>query len=139
MPWVNRSFGYSSTAERVCAGLSYFTFGVAGLLYLLLGKSRSQTELFRFHMVQATLLWVLSTLIAMAAQPLFGILFGLTRVVAPGPTDMAQGGVVMIWGVVTLAFTGLLIYGAVFAFLEKFAEVPFISGLVRANMSRWGN
>lgn len=141
MPWVDRKAvwsSYVSLTERLCAGLSYFTFGMSGLLYMLFAKRSDQSELFRFHVIQASLLWVLAWIIRMAAAPILSIVISTFAAIAPGPAAGAADLIGMVLQVVTIAFGILLAYGAVFAFLAKFAEVPFISHLVRANMSRWG-
>jgi uncharacterized membrane protein len=132
MPWRLQS--NPSTMEKVCGGLSYFTFGLAGLIYLLLSKNSGQSQLFRFHMYQAVFLSILATLITWAIVPLVGI---ITNVVSAFAQPVAVG-IATAAGMIQLICGGLfqlvLLYGAVMAFLGKFAEIPFISPMVRQNM-----
>ena len=132
MPW--RLQGQPTTIEKICAGLSYLTFGIAGLLYTVLSKSGSQSQLFRFHFMQSILLWILATLLQWGASPLIGIISGIMSGVAPAALPGFGVGVNLVVMILTNAFYLLVIYGAVLAFLGKSAEVPFISNLVRQNM-----
>jgi hypothetical protein len=132
MPW--RSQSHPTAWETICAGLSYVTFGIAGLLYILLSKSSSQSQWFRFNMYQAVFLCLLGMLAEWAIAPLMGIIFGVMGAVAPGITPGAQAAVGWVIAIFSGAYTILLIYGAVMAFLRKSAEIPFISPLVRQNM-----
>jgi uncharacterized membrane protein len=132
MPW--RLQGQPTTIERICGGLSYLTYGIAGLLYILLSKNSGQSQLFRFHMYQAVFLCILGTLFSWAINPLVGIITNVMAAFAPGAAAALASAVGMITIVVSGGFTLVLIYGAVCAFLGKFAEVPFISPLVRQNM-----
>ncbi len=132
MPW--RSQSEPSKLEKVAAGLSYFTFGMTGLLYMLLSKGGTQSQLFRFHMYQAVLLSILAMLFGWALNPLLSICFQIMGAIAPQVVQVAGQAVGMISLVLTNTFYLLLLYGAVWAFLGKFAEVPFISNVVRQNM-----
>lgn len=132
MPW--RLASEPTTMEKICAGLSYFTFGLAGLIYMLLQKTQNQSDLFRFHMYQAVFLCILATLFNWAIQPLLGIILPLVGAVAPAVAAAGATAAFAIGTVLSGIFSLVLLYGAVMAFLGKFAEVPFISNLVRRNM-----
>lgn len=132
MPW--RSQSDPSKLEKVAAGLSYFTFGMTGLLYLLLSKGGGQSQLFRFHMYQAVLLSIVAMLVGWALGPLLSIAFQIMGAVAPQVVPVAATAIGWTTLVLTNTFYLLLLYGAVWAFLGKFAEVPFISNVVRQNM-----
>jgi uncharacterized membrane protein len=135
MPW--RSQFEPSNLERIIAGLCYFTFGIAGLIYMLLKKGGAQSNLFRFHMYQAVFLSILSVMASWALGPLFSIFFQILGAVAPGAVATTGTVLGFVFDVVGKAFYLLLLYGAVMAFLGKFAEVPYISGVVRQNMMRF--
>ncbi len=132
MPW--RSQSEPSKMEKAAAGLSYFTFGMTGLLYMLLSKGGNQSQLFRFHMYQAVLLSILAMLVNWALRPLLSIGFQIMGAVAPAVVPVAELTIGWINLVLTNTFYLLLLYGAVWAFLGKFAEVPLISNVVRQNM-----
>jgi uncharacterized membrane protein len=132
MPWRLQS--EPTTAERICGGLSYLTFGIAGLLYMILSKSGSQSQLFRFHFFQSVLMSILGMLIGWAAEPLLQIVMSIMGAVAPSVVSGFASSVGFIAIILTNTFRLALLYGAVWAFLGKFAEVPFISDIVRQNM-----
>ena len=132
MPW--RLQGQPTTVEKICAGLSYLTFGIAGLLYTVLSKSGNQSQLFRFHFMQSIMLWILATLLGWGSGPLVEIVAAIMKGVASGALPGFLLGYGIVVNILTYSFYLLLIYGAVLAFLGKSAEVPFISNLVRQNM-----
>ena len=132
MPW--RVTSEPSTKEKVIGGLSYFTFGVAGLLYIILDKAANQSQQFKFHFYQSVLLWILSLLVGMGAAPLLEMLIWGITMISPTAAAYVSSGVGIAAFVLTNAFRLLLLYGAIMAFLGKFAEVPFISNIVRHNM-----
>lgn len=132
MAW--RLQGQPTTIERICGGLSYLTYGIAGLLYILLSKGSRQSQLFRFHLYQAVFISILGTLVSWGITPLVGIITNVMGAFAPGVAVAISGGFGAVALVISGIFTLVLLYGAVCAFLGKFAEVPFISPLVRQNM-----
>jgi uncharacterized membrane protein len=132
MPWRLQS--QPTPMEKACAGLSYFTFGITGLLYMLFSKRTDQSDLFRFHMYQAVFISILGVLVSWAVWPLVGIIKNIMSGVAPaavGPFVTVVGG---IDAIVTLVVTLVCVYGAVWAFLGKFAEIPVISNMIRTRI-----
>jgi uncharacterized membrane protein len=131
MPW--RSNSQPTTAERVVGGLSYLTMGFAALLYILLSKNGNQSQFFRFHMYQSVFLCIVSILAGWAAGPLLNIVLQLVSLVSQ-PAALGMASVIgVVAQVIQGAFMLLLLYGAIFAFLGKFAEVPYVSNLIRRN------
>jgi uncharacterized membrane protein len=136
MPW--RSQQDSPTAlERVVAVLCYLTMGLAGIVYIILSRSSSQSNFFRFHFLQSIILGILAILLNWAAGaagfmvlPLFNLLDG----VMPGTGGQIANGVGFLLANIMVAFSLLPIYGLIFAALGKFAEIPFISNVVRQQM-----
>lgn len=135
MPW--RLQGEATTREKIIAGFCYPTFGVVGLIYVLLKGRDSQSQLFRFHFIQSILLWIIASLVGWAADPVFAIIRELLKLLdGVWAGGAAITGQVIIFAaiVISKAFYLLLAYGAIWAFLGKFAEIPFISNVVRQNM-----
>jgi uncharacterized membrane protein len=133
MPWRLQS--EPTVAEKVSGGLSYFTFGVAGLIYqLFFCKGEQPSQQFRFHFFQAVILSILAMLVQMAVGPLLDIVMQIVSAVAPAALPPLVGGIAITGLIISKAFYLLLIYGAVLAFLGKFAEVPLISNIVRQNL-----
>lgn len=134
MPW--RSQMQPTVIEKIVAGLCYFTFGMTGLIYMLVTKGgpSAMSQLFRFHMYQAVFLSIIAVLAQWALIPLLGIFMGIVGAVAPNSVPIIGTGLGFVFDVLQKTFYLLLLYGAVWAFLGKFAEVPFISNVVRQNM-----
>jgi uncharacterized membrane protein len=107
--------------------------GFAALLYILLSKNGNQSQFFRFHMYQSVFLCIVSILAGWAAGPLLNIVLQLVSLVSQ-PAALGMASVIgVVAHVIQLAFGLLLLYGAIFAFLGKFAEVPYVSNLIRRN------
>ncbi len=133
MPWRLQS--EPTVTEKILAGLCYPTFGIVGLIYILLKKDSSQNQVFRFHFIQSIILWIICMLVGMAASTLIPLLLAGLAAVMPGDA-LVNANQAINWGSIVIqnAFYLLLAYGAIFAFLGKYAEVPLISRVVRQNM-----
>ncbi len=135
MPW--RTQGEPTTREKIIAGFCYPTFGVVGLIYVLLKGRDCQSQLFRFHFIQSILLWIIATMVSWAVEPLSAIIgcgVSLLDGVWPGASRIVGNGIGFAFVVVTKVFYLLLAYAAIWAFRGKTAEIPFISNVVRQNM-----
>jgi hypothetical protein len=124
--------------ERLVAGLCYPTIGIIGVLYVVFSKSRgdirSYPQLFRFHLTQSMVLGVIAALIGWAAAPLLGIVDVVLRTIWPAAEVFFFKTMGVMTVILSFGFILLLVYGAVGAFLGKFAEVPVIAALVKRNM-----
>jgi uncharacterized membrane protein len=132
MPWRLQS--QPTPLEKACAGLSYVTFGITGLLYMLFSKRNDQSDLFRFHLYQAVFLSLLSVMISWAIWPLLGIILNIMQAVAPAAVSPTESAIFWIARIISSGFYLLLLYGAVWAFLGKFAEVPVVSDMIRTRV-----
>lgn len=135
MPWTNERG--PSTLERVIAGICYLTFGLAGLLYIIISGQRSQSQFFRFHFLQSIVVGIIGFLLSWCSGILVQILGGVLS--ALSPMLGGNGPQVTYWIAQTVVIVGnafyfLLLYGMIWAFMGKFAEIPFISDVVRRQM-----
>jgi uncharacterized membrane protein len=124
MPWKYTS--PPSTAERIVGGLCYLTFGLAGIIYIVLSGRHGQSDVFRFHFMQSILLGIL------------GILFGWTIRLFDSTFLSLMGGigigVVYVIDLLMKAAYLLLLYGMIASFLGKYAKIPLVSNIVRRQM-----
>ena len=125
--------------EKICAALCYPTFGIVGIIYIIVtagkaGLSGSQTPFLRYHLIQAILLGFLAYLCSLAAGPLLDILIKIMAAVVPGVVPSVVMVLSIVLTILRYGFYLLLGYGALWAILGKFAEMPIISNLVRRNM-----
>ena len=132
MPWQSHSA--PTMIERVIAGLSYMTAGIAGIIYLLVTRNSAQSQLFRFHAYQSILLVLILMLIRWGSSFLMHMLGPLFALAGPETGVMLFNGTAFAFDIFEKAYYLLLVYGAIMAFLGKTAEVPFISNVVRQNM-----
>ena len=133
MPWRLQS--ELTVPDKIVAGLCYPTFGVAGLLYTIFGRPGAQLQQFRFHFIQSIVLWIVGTLLSWCLAPLLQLFLGLCTAIMPATAvSSINTGLFYVFNIVQIAFYLLLAYGAIWAFLGKYAEVPFISNVVRQNL-----
>lgn len=145
MPWrftpgPNKMSG-PSAMERVVGLLCYMTGGIAGIIYIVLSRSSYQSDFFRFHFLQSIVLAIMAMLIGWAGGAFNGIMgpalswftnllvsagFGGAETIAG-----ALGGILLL---ILQAFNLLPVYGAVMAALGKYAQIPFLSDVVRQQM-----
>lgn len=132
MPWLNTRG--PSALEKVVSGLCYLTFGLAGILYIIISGQRNQSDFFRFHFLQSIVVGIIGMILSWSSGVLAGVLTSLIAMI-PG-----SGGAQMIYwlsqaiGILLKAFNLLLVYGMIWAFLGKIADIPFLSSVVRRQM-----
>jgi uncharacterized membrane protein len=121
--------------ERAVAGICYLTIGLVGLLYIILSRSSSQSTFFRFHFLQSIILGIIWFLLSQSANILVNILSGMLGLLHNEQVALSVlVPVSMVLQAITVLVMLALLYGAIWAFLGKQAEIPFISKLVRQQM-----
>lgn len=139
MPWTN--LNQPTTLEKIIGGLCYLTFGLAGLLYIILGGKRGQSEFFRFHFLQSILLGIIglilgwtSSIFVTLVNGILGVLGNLIPSLTQSTVAAIGSGVALGLGYIMNAGLLILLYGMIFAFLGRYAEIPLISNIVRQQM-----
>ncbi len=121
--------------ERVVAGVCYLTFGLAGLLYIILASRRGQSSFFRFHFIQSILLGIIGLLLGWTSQIFISIVGSIIgTLAAPDIASQIVEGINFAVFIIVRAASLLVVYGMIWAFLGKYAEIPFISNIVRQQM-----
>lgn len=135
MPWHNLSTGGQATmTERIISGLCYVTFGLLGLLYIIISGRSGQSGFFRFHFLQSIVLGILGMLISWSGNIFISLMGGLVGLMGPAIAAPIIGGVNTTLLVVMWLGYILLGYGMLWAFMGKYAEIPFVSNLVYQQM-----
>lgn len=132
MPWINPR--QPDVQEKVISGLCYLSVGLIGLLYIIVSGKSSQSSFFRFHFLQSIILGVLGCLLNWTANAFVSILggmLGLFGEAGSGPSYWVATSIQFLLHNIYLAGILLLGYGAIWAFLGKYAEIPFVSNIVR--------
>jgi uncharacterized membrane protein len=132
MPWKDSSS--PDPVEKIISGLCYLSFGLIGLLYVILNGKSANSSFFRFHFMQAIILGILGVLLNWTSSAVFTIVAGILGLFGSSLASV-DATVVMVIGRImdTIAKVGILLnlYGMIWAFLGKYAEIPFLSNLVR--------
>jgi uncharacterized membrane protein len=139
MPWTN--LNQPTTLEKVIGGLCYLTFGLAGLLYIILGARRDQSEFFRFHFLQSILLGIIGLILGWTSSIFVTLVSSILMAMANFIPAISQelvaqvgAGLALGLGYIMNAGVLLLLYGMIFSFLGKYAEIPLISNIVRQQL-----
>lgn len=131
MPWVNTN--QPTTIERVIGGICYLTCGIAGILYIVLSGRSEQSNFFRFHFLQSIILAIVGFLFSWCGGAFNFLTGGLLAVISGiDPVAGVYAGKILTGLVraIILAFGLLPIYGMIWCFLGKYADIPFISRVV---------
>ena len=134
MPWNQDK---PSVTERVVAGLCYLTFGLVGLLYIVISGRRGRSDFFQFNFLQSILLSIFGLLLGWASgifsQLILGI-FGLADGITSGISSQLAMWISAAVVIIVRAAYLLVLYATIWAFLGKYAEIPFVSNIVRQQM-----
>jgi uncharacterized membrane protein len=131
MPWVNTN--QPTTMERVIGGICYLTCGIAGILYIVLSGKSEQSSFFRFHFLQSIILCIVAFLLSWCSGAFSFVTGGFLGVVSSiDPVSGVYAGKILtgLMKAIGIAFALLPIYGMIWCFLGKYAEIPFISRVV---------
>lgn len=125
MPFPYKKPGSAATTtEKIMGALSYLTSGLAGLIYIIISRSSYQSDFFRFHFLQSIVLGIISILLSYSIRAFATIAPALAGI--PGVETALWVG--------SFAFGLLPLYGLIFCLLGKYAEIPWLSDVVRNQM-----
>ena len=123
--------------ERAISGFCYLSFGLVGLLYIILNGKGARDDFFRFHFLQAIVIGILATLFSWTANSFSLIFQGIMGLFGSGGIEASNavfGVLSLTLGILSKIGFVVLLYGMVWAFMGKYAEIPFLSRLVRQQM-----
>ncbi len=130
-------FGKPTKTERIIGGICYLTFGIAGIIYIVLSGRSSQSSFFRFHFLQSIILGIIGFLFSWASgafASLAGGMFGLIGSMLPQAAPQIVYWFSFAITIIVRAFMLLPLYGMIWSFWGKYAEIPFISNVVRQQL-----
>ncbi len=134
MAWIKNE--QPEILEKLVSAATYLPcwigFGIGILFILFKGKGHSN-RFFRFNFYQGALLGLLGSVIVMGMSYLVGLLQGILGMTGLSMSEAGEASGYVLWSF-TVAFWLLDLYGFVFALLGKFAEIPFISDVIRQNI-----
>ncbi len=128
--WVHSSLGID---PKVGAGLSYLP--LIGVIFIVVEKSN---RFIRFHAAQATLIYCAFVVLFIIRAAMFG---ALDRIQSLAVLFLGQG-IACVFGLVTLAFALLWLWGLILGFTGRYTKLPFIGELAEtwaggASSSAW--
>lgn len=130
--------------EKIVAVLSYYTFGFAGLIYLIIAvvKKQSLRSFLRYHVFMSIFLSIAIFIISQALILVINILgfIPFIKIVLISITVFFTRIIVSFLGmnfsIITLCITALLTYLAVGAMMGKYTYLPWVSEIISYNMRR---
>lgn len=124
--------------EKIISSLCYLPMGFfIGIGYILFNGKGSNNRFFRFHFFQSIILMIMITILQMGSKSVTGIFVALLQIVAaPFLSDfgVVVEAIYMTVDIFVKAFGLLMVYGLLWALFGKYAEIPFISNVVRQNL-----
>lgn len=127
--------------ERLVGVLTYFTFGMAGLIWIItcLVIKRGLKNFEAYHIYQSIFLSILLYVFSVLCNIVFGLMFTL-----PFIGNFAKKVVIFLAGtpiysglnysIVNLAILALISYLAAGAILGKYSYFPVISDIIKSNL-----
>lgn len=127
--------------EKVVSVLSYFTWGLAGLIYLIIALIRKQglRNFIRYHVFMSIFLSILIFIISKVLMFVVDILgyIPYVKAVVFSITLLLIKPIQILglnFSIVTLLIYGLLTYLSVGAIMGKYSYLPWISEVISYNM-----
>ena len=133
MPWLTKHSPV--LLERIVSGLSYLTFGIAGILYSIFKPAEARSLFFRFHFIQSIMLCIISYLLTWCLGFLVESIGGFFQTF-----HFTQGldSTMLVLGFIATGINilgkALIGYGTILAFFGKYAEIPMLSSMARKQM-----
>jgi uncharacterized membrane protein len=128
-------FAGPSVLERVIAGFCYFSCGLVGLIYILLTQQTNrQSDFFRFNFLQSIVLGLIGILANYAGNLIIQMLGGAVGMFSAGAADLMTSPISLAVALLQGLYYILVLYGAIWAFLGKQAQIPLLTKLVRQQM-----
>jgi len=129
----------SDTQIRIVSALSYMSYGIIGLLYVLFNGKDNKSQFFQFHFIQAILIGVICMLVGWAGSGLGNFIGGTFGLFGGGVATAGSYISMGIGLIMQLVFVVLMIgnvYGVIQSLRGKYADMPLVSKIVRSNLRR---
>jgi uncharacterized membrane protein len=133
-PYFNNSV---SNQIRLMCALCYMSMGIIGLIYMLFNGKDCKTPFFQFHFIQALMIGIFMTLVAWTGAGISGFVMGVLGLFGSGAMGAASV-VAMGLGLLSKLIETVAMIGNIFGIIQsargKYADMPVVSKLVRANL-----
>lgn len=122
--------------DKIISGLSYLTTGLVGFIWIIVSHIRGQSlsNFTRFHIFQSIFIFILLYLLGMV----FNILLAFVQLIPLiGPVVvnivyyLKVYPMILGFSLINFSIIGVTIYLAVYSFLGKYGEIPWVSDTIR--------
>lgn len=128
--------------EKAAAAGSYIPFMVGfllGIVYILAKGPGCDRSFFRFHFYQSIFLSVLLFLIQALGTGMAGVFIGTLRLfegmIGSGAVGFLSDNLTIVNYTLMAPFALLVPYGMIFALMGRYANIPWVSRVIRSNMA----
>ncbi len=126
----------TSLKDRLISGFTYLTFGLVGFIWLIISHLRQErpSPFNRFNIFQSIFIAIILYLLGLVFNIILGIV-EIMPIIGPITVNIAyyltDYPMILGYSVVNFAKIALILYLAVFAFMGRQGEVPWVSDTVR--------
>ena len=124
--------------EKLIAPLSYFTAGIVGVVWLILGAilQLGLRPFLKYHIYQSIFLSCCFFFISAALTLVLGILSYIPIIgdLISILTFFLSTPIVPYFSLISLFITALMIYTIITSFAGKYTYIPWVSGIIKANL-----
>lgn len=131
-----------SWPEKLAAAGSYLPAMIGfliGIVYILAKGPGCDRSFFRFHFYQSIFLSVLLFLITALGSGMSGVIIGTLRLfeglVGAGSVEFLSSNLQFVSYALMSPFVLLVPYGFIWALLGRYANIPWVSRVIRSNMA----
>ncbi len=128
--------------ERLAAAATYIPYMpgfIIGVIYILAKGPNCDRPFFRFHFYQSIFLSVLMFLLQAIGSGMAGVVSGTIRLceglIGAGAVSFLVTNLEMVTLVLMAPFILLVPYGMIWALLGRYADIPWVSNVIRSNMA----
>ncbi|MBQ2870618.1 hypothetical protein IJE86_02835 [bacterium] len=124
--------------EKIIAPLSYLTAGLVGFVWLLLGAilKLGLRPFLAYHIYQSIFLSFLFFIISTGLTLLLGILSIIPFIgdIISVLTFFLSTPIIASFSLINLLVGLLMIYAIITSFMGKYTQIPWVSGIIKANL-----
>ena len=125
--------------EKIISALSYFTMGIVGFIWLLLGAilKLGLRPFLRYHIYQSIFLSFLFFLISMGLSLILGILSYIPFIggIISTITFLIATPIIATFSILNILFILFIGYLVITSLLVKMTFIPWVSNIIKANIN----
>lgn len=132
-------YTFPEKAAAACSYLPCMIGFLIGIVYILAKGPNCDRSFFRFHFYQSIFLSVLLFLIQALGGGMSGVIVGTLRLfeglIGLNNVVYLSENINLVTGVLMAPFVLLVPYGMILALMGRYADIPWVSRVIRSNMA----